>query len=96
MAAYVIADVEVGDPEPYEEYRRRFRATIEPYGGRVVVIGDRCEPLEGAWRPKRLVVLKFPSRERAKAWYTSSEYRAILPIRRRHARTHFVTLVEGD
>jgi uncharacterized protein (DUF1330 family) len=31
MAAYVIVDVEVADPEPYEEYRRQVPATLERY-----------------------------------------------------------------
>jgi uncharacterized protein (DUF1330 family) len=37
MAAYVIPGVEVVDSEPYEEYRRRIRATLEPFGGRLLV-----------------------------------------------------------
>jgi uncharacterized protein (DUF1330 family) len=95
LATYVIADVEVTDPEPYKEYRRRFGETLARHGGRLLVVNRSCEPLEGDWRPSRLVVLEFPNTERAKAWYESPEYRAILPIRQRHARTHFVTLVEG-
>jgi hypothetical protein len=45
MTAYVIADVEIVDPGPYEEYRRQFRATLEPFGGRLLVVGGRCQPL---------------------------------------------------
>lgn len=95
MAAYVIVDVEVLDPEPYDEYRRGVPATLERYGGRFVVRGGAAETLEGEWRPQRVVVLEFPSVERAKAWHASPEYAAILPIRRRHARTTFLTVVEG-
>ena len=33
MAAYVIAEVEVHDPVPYEEYRRLIGPTLAKYGG---------------------------------------------------------------
>lgn len=95
MAAYLIADVEVDDPEPYAEYRRRFDAILETYGGRILVNGGHCEAIEGAWLPLRLVVLEFPSAEQARRWHASPEYRTILPIRLRHATTHYLTLVEG-
>lgn len=95
MVAYVITDLEVVNPELYEEYRRRFPATLEPFGGRALVVGGRVEALEGDWHPQRLVALEFPSVEQARAWYASPAYQAILPIRLEHARTHFLTLIEG-
>ena len=39
MAAYVIANVEITDPEAYEHYRKGVSATIEKYDGRFVVRG---------------------------------------------------------
>jgi uncharacterized protein (DUF1330 family) len=95
MAAYVIVDVEVLDPEPYKDYVRGVPATLDPFGGRFVVRGGASETLEGDWSPKRIVVIEFPSVERAKAWHASPAYQAILPIRQRHARTNFLTVVEG-
>ena len=95
MAAYVIVDVEVTDPEAYKEYTGHVPATVEKYGGRFVVRGGKYETLEGSWQPKRIVVLEFPDYERAKAWYDSPEYQAIVPLRERNARTNFLTVVEG-
>lgn len=95
MAAYLIADVEVNDPEAYAEYRRRFDAILERFDGRILVAGGRTEALEGEWLPRRLIVLEFPSAEHARRWYASPEYADILPIRVQHAATHFLTLVEG-
>ena len=94
MAAYIIADVEVTNPTEYAEYRRRVPATLEPFGGEFIVRGGRTEALEGGWAPGRLVVLKFDSWERARAWYTSAAYQAILPLRHRNSRGRLV-LVEG-
>ncbi len=95
MTAYLIADVEVVDAEPYAEYRRRFDAILERYGGRILVNGGAVEALEGTWLPRRLVVLEFPSADHARRWHASPEYAEILPIRLRHATTHYLTLVEG-
>lgn len=95
MAAYVIADVDVLEPGPYKEYQRQVQATLEPYGGRFLVRGGALEPVEGEYRPKRLVVLEFPDVAAARAWYASPAYQAILPIRLRHGRASFLTIVQG-
>jgi len=94
MAAYVIADVTVKDPETYAEYRTQVPATIAKYGGRFLVRGGACESLEGDWRPARVVVLEFPDVAAAKAWYGSQEYGPLIKLRQSASRGH-VILVEG-
>lgn len=95
MPAYVIVGVDVSDPQAYGEYAREVPATLEPYGGRFLVRGGTFEVLEGDWPASRIVVLAFPSVEQAKAWHESADYQAILPIRQRHAQTHFMVVVDG-
>jgi uncharacterized protein (DUF1330 family) len=95
MPAYVLVGVDVTDLEAYGEYTRGVPATLEPYGGRFVVRGGEFEVLEGEWPASRIVVLTFPGVEQAKAWHESVEYQAILPIRQRNARTHFMVVVDG-
>jgi uncharacterized protein (DUF1330 family) len=68
MKGYIIADVEIHDPEAYEDYRAVVPATLEPYGGRFIVRGGETEMLEGDWQPRRIVVLEFDSPEQARAW----------------------------
>lgn len=94
MVAYAIADVDVTDPAVFEEYRGRVGDTIAKYGGRYVVRGGNPEVVEGNWRPKRLVVLEFPSMERLNAWYHSPEYAPLKQLRFRSANTD-VVLLEG-
>lgn len=86
MAAYVIANIEVRDPATYERYRRDVPATIEKYGGRFLVRGGAVEALEGDFVPKRIVVLEFPSIERAKQWWDSPEYRPLCELRKSASR----------
>ena len=94
MAAYVIVDVDVHDPDGYEEYRRQTPATVAAYDGRFLVRGGALEVLEGDWAPKRVVVIEFPNAARAREWLESPEYSAIKGIRHRHAATNMI-VVEG-
>ena len=86
MAAYVIANVEVTDAVTYERYRKDVPATIEQYGGRFLVRGGAASALEGDFQPKRIVVLEFPSVERAQAWWDSPEYRPLRALRQSASR----------
>lgn len=94
MPAYVIADVEVIDSAGYEEYRQKVPATIAAHGGRYLARGGVTEVLEGAWSPKRCVVLEFPSMAQFRAWWASPEYQPLRAIRERTARSHLV-VTEG-
>jgi uncharacterized protein (DUF1330 family) len=94
MPAYVIADVTVTDQATMEEYRKHVPATIAKYGGRFLVRGGAHERVEGGWTPNRLVVIEFPSREQARRWYDSEEYREPKAMRSRAGRTNLV-LVDG-
>jgi uncharacterized protein (DUF1330 family) len=95
LAAYVIVDVTVTDPEAYKEYTAQTPGSIARYGGKFIVRGGAYETLEGEWNPQRIVVVEFPSMEQARAWYYGDEYQAILPIRQRNSTARFFTMVEG-
>lgn len=94
MAAYLIADVSVTDPEHYPDYVRLVPDTLEPFGGRFIARGGTIEPLEGGWLPQRLVVIEFPSLEQAKAWYHSTEYASAKELRQRYSDGRLI-IVEG-
>ena len=94
MNAYVIVEVEVTDPAGYEDYRKQVPPSLAAYDGEFAVRGGACESLEGAWRPQRIVVLKFPSMARAKQWWASSEYSTAKALRQRTAKTKMI-VVEG-
>jgi uncharacterized protein (DUF1330 family) len=94
MAAYVIGEIEVTDPAGYDEYRKGVLATIEKFGGRFCARGGRAEPLEGGWSPKRVVIVEFPTFERAQQWYRSPEYAPLIELRQKASRGRLV-LVEG-
>jgi len=90
MPAFVIVEIEVRDPEAYENYRSLAPASIEAYGGRFIARGGATECLEGDWAPERIVVLEFPSLERARQWWASPEYSDAKAIRMRAAQTRMI------
>ncbi|GAB4503031.1 MAG: DUF1330 domain-containing protein [Anaerolineales bacterium] len=94
MSAYVIVDIEVTDPQGYQEYVKLAPATVQLYGGRYLARGGHNETLEGDWQAKRLVILEFETLERAKAWLNSPEYAPARALRHQYARTNMV-VVEG-
>ena len=94
MAAYVIVDIEVTNPEAYEEYRKQVPPLVAKYGGKYLTRGGEMEMLEGNWTPKRLVVIEFPSFQRAKEFYDSDEYRPVKEIRLNATNSNMV-LVDG-
>lgn len=94
MPAYVIAQITVHDPDAYARYRELAPPTIAAYGGRYLARGGSTETLEGTWRPKRLVILEFPSIERAREWWSSAEYAPAKALRQTCADAE-ILLVEG-
>lgn len=94
MAAYFIVDIDIKDLEGMREYSDAVPATIQKYGGRYLVRSGKWEALEGSWRPKRVVVLEFPSVEQARRWYDSEEYRKWKAQRQKVSESQMI-LVEG-
>lgn len=94
MPVYLIANIRVDDLDRYKEYVQAVPALIAKHGGSYRVRGGDAEVLEGQWTPDRFVVLEFPSREAAHAFYDDPEY---VPLRelRQAVTDSAVILVEG-
>ena len=82
MAAYVISEVDVRDPEGFETYRSMAAPTIARYGGRYLVRGGQAALAEGSPEPNNIIVVEFPSMQRLLEWYASPEYAEALKVRR--------------
>jgi uncharacterized protein (DUF1330 family) len=94
MPGYVIGNINVTDPDAFEQYRGMVPATIAAYGGKYLVRGGVADVVEGDWTPYRLVVLEFESVERAREWYNSPEYTPAKAVRLK-AATGDLLFVEG-
>ena len=87
----ILRDVKMGPP--IVEYLERIDATLTPFDGHFIIHGGRNEMLEGT-SPGTLIVIEFPDRAAAEAWYDSPAYREILPLRTEHSISN-VLIVDG-
>ncbi len=94
MPAYIIVDVTIHNAENYEGYKKLTPASVAAYDGKFIVRGGATEKLEGDWQPGRVVVLEFPTIERARQWWASEEYAPAKAIRQANAETKMI-LIEG-
>jgi len=74
MAAYLIALIDVKDPEAYRAYVARSPAVIAKYNGRFLARGGQSVSLEGDAVAGRIVIIEFPSLDHATTFYASPEY----------------------
>lgn len=82
MSAYFIVDNrQVHDLEKVSQYIREVPSTVEAFGGKYVVVNGKFEVLEGSWQPTSLVMIEFPSLEKAKEWYHSDIYQKVKAYR---------------
>ncbi|HET9948921.1 MAG TPA: TOBE-like domain-containing protein [Longimicrobiales bacterium] len=72
-------------------YLERIDETLKPFGGRFLVHGGPIEALEGSWSGD-LIIIQFPDRERALAWYRSSAYQEILALRTDNAEGEVIVV----
>lgn len=92
--AYLIGQITITNPEGYAHYASQVPQTIAAYGGQYLVRGGKASQVEGQSHGERNVVIEFPSREAAQAWYASDAYQAIIKNRTTNAEGALV-LVDG-
>jgi uncharacterized protein (DUF1330 family) len=94
--AYIVTEVDLtGNMEVFQrDYAAHVQATVEPYGGRYLVRGGRVVGTEGEPPKGRIVISVFPSMEKAHAWRNSPEYKKIVGVREREAKSRQF-IVEG-
>ena len=93
--AYVIVEMHITDPEQYKQYMAEAPAAVKAFGGEYLVRGGRHEALEGDWQPHRVVMLRFPSYERAKDFYDDAHYKQVRAKRIGATEYFNMVLVEG-
>jgi len=94
MAAYIIFDVEIRDMARYQDFMTAVKPALEAAGARYLVRGGPHKVYEGDWLPCRLVVLEFPSKDAAEAFYFGPVYQGLKAIRDECSSANLV-LVEG-
>ncbi len=92
MAGYIIARVNVTDPEKYKKYTAVTPGLIAKHGGRFVVRGGETVTLEGPEETGRVVVIEFDSLDQAKAFYNSGDYQSAIGLRTAASTGQFIAV----
>jgi len=92
MAAYLLARVEITDWDRYKEYTKKTPGVIAKYGGRFIVRAGDMVTLEGPEETRRVVLIEFPSYEKAKEFYHSQEYQEAKKLREGAATGQFLVI----
>jgi uncharacterized protein (DUF1330 family) len=93
---YIIGEVQVTDQSWVADYVKDVTGMVERGGGRYLSRTSLVERVEGERKvPQLLVLLEWPSKERAMAFYDSEEYRPYRQNRIAGAKCEFL-LVAGE
>jgi uncharacterized protein (DUF1330 family) len=96
MKYYAVAEIDVTDRSWVLEYVKNVTGLVEAHGGRYLARTSQIEKLEGDRRiPQIFLIIEWPSRDAAVAFYESEEYRPYRQSRLQGARNEFV-LVAGE
>ena len=82
MPACFICTMTIHDAETYSKYTALTPATVARYRGRFLTRGDDVVTVEGPAFTERMVILEFPDRAAALAWYNDADYRTACAFRR--------------
>lgn len=92
MPGYLIARVDVKDPQQYSKYTAVTPDAIARHGGRFIVRGGPVKTLEGPEENARIVVIEFPSQEAVVAFYHSPDYQEVKKLREGAAVGQFIAV----
>jgi uncharacterized protein (DUF1330 family) len=93
--AFVIAQIAINDRNGYHSYETAGHQEIfDKFSAKLVGVDEQVEAVEGSWPFTRTVIIEFPSRQLARAWYDSDEYQAVVGLRHDSTTSNLV-IVSG-
>ena len=94
MSAYVIFDVDIHDLDRYQAFMQGVKPALEAAGARYLARGGAHHVLEGDWKPRRIVLIEFPSLAAWEAFYNGATYQGLKSVRDACSSARLVS-VEG-
>ncbi|MEM6256004.1 MAG: DUF1330 domain-containing protein [Cyanobacteria bacterium P01_D01_bin.156] len=95
MSAYVVAQIQINDPDEYQNYLAGFMPVFKRHGGELLATPkNQTVVVEGTWAYPNTVIMKFPSMAAAQAWHDDPDYKALTEYRNRSADSN-LAIVDG-
>ena len=96
MKYYAVAEIDITDPSWIPAYVENTTKLVEQHGGRYLARTPNFEKVEGERTPPQIyLIIEWPSKETADAFYNSEQYKPYLDSRRDGSNGEFV-LVAGE
>ena len=95
MSAYFVIDLTVTDPDKLKQYEDGVMELVRKHGGEFLVQGGNYDVIEGNWRPGRLVIARYPSRQAIKNFYNDPDYAPYKKLRKSGSTANALA-VEGS
>jgi uncharacterized protein (DUF1330 family) len=97
MKYYCVAELDIIDQSWVSAYVQEVTKLVEARGGRYLARTSQIEPLEGERKaPQIYLIVEWPSREAALAFYESEEYKPYRESRRAGARNELLWVAGED
>ena len=81
MTAYFVIDLTVRDAQKLQQYEHDVLDLVRKHGGEFIVRGGDYDVIEGSWRPDRLVIARYPSRQAISDFYNDPDYAPLKKLR---------------
>lgn len=94
MNAYLILDLTIHNFNVFRKYIEKIPRVIQKHSGRYIVQGAEPTTVEGDWEPERVVVIEFPSKQKAENFLGDPEAQSLFKLRH-ESTTSRLLLVEG-
>ena len=95
MSAYLVLDLTIKDLPTFMHYVKNIPTFLRKHNARYLVEGVEPETIEGDWKPQRMVILEFPSKEAAKSFLTDPDVQPLFKIRQESTISNLV-LADGS
>jgi uncharacterized protein (DUF1330 family) len=90
-SACLVGRITAKSAEKWREYQSRVPATLAPWGAELLFRGRQVAALAGHDPHTDIVAIRFPAVAAVDAWYASTAYQALLPVRQQAADVVRVT-----
>lgn len=93
MAAYLIVDTKISNPEAYEDYKVQAAPIAARFGGVYRARGGALDVIDTElWSPTRVVIIEFPDMASARGFIDAPDYQPLKAIRHASAQSTLFVL----
>lgn len=91
---YFVATIyfEKDKADEYLEYIEKVVPVVEKYKGRYMIRSEKITPLGTDWKPNRVILIEFDTKEQLEKCFTSEEYRKIASLRENSVESKAIIL----